>query len=200
MIFGAILCSISAEGKVVIPENERFDKDKLYAMVAIGEHAFKANPDKCTNLTIPASIQVLETSAMEDNIKALLELTISDGEENLYCYCSQEKSGAFSYNGGLKHVYVGRNLVNQTEECGPFSEGKFTNLEITFGPMVKTIPAKCLSMSSIASVTMLCNEAPKVGDNAFEGLEKVPLYVKAGTLKSYNDEIWANHFEISELK
>lgn len=128
--------------------HETITKDGVtYTVVAIGEDAF-ASFDEVGVLTVPSSVRVLEAFAFDGNEDNLSELILADGSEDLFCYRSTNDNGAFTWNAGLKKVYIGRNLHYQGEEGGeeyfaPFYKGDFTDLKVTIGPLVTEIPNYC---------------------------------------------------------
>ena len=83
------------------------DGNTTYTVVAIGEQFFWYN-NTATKLTIPATVRTLETFALEDNTSNLREIVIEDSGDKLECYRTTDSYGAFSWNKGLKKVYIGK--------------------------------------------------------------------------------------------
>lgn len=127
----------------------------VYTVVAIGEQVFKSHVDMIQEFTIPNTVRVLEAFALEDNTAALSKIVLEDGNEDLFCYSTTDGYGAFSWNGGLKNAYIGRNLKYQEQDedkidYAPFYKGNFRGLTVEFGPMVTEIPHYCFYSSDFS--------------------------------------------------
>ena len=142
----AVVTGFKDYNNIVIPETITH-ANVTYTVVAIGEDAFSSS-DQVGVLTVPSSVRVLEAFAFDSNEEKLTELVLADGSEDLFCYRSTNGNGAFTWNGGLKKVYIGRKLRYQNEEdnkrdYAPFFKGDFTDLKVTIGPLVTEIPNYC---------------------------------------------------------
>ena len=173
------------------------DGDITYTVVAIGEQFFYYNKT-ATKLTIPATVQVLEGYALEDNTSKLSEIVIEDSKNQLECYRTTEYWGAFSWNKGLKNVYIGRDLhaMGDTEYYyyAPFYKGDFTDLEVTFGPLVDYIYGYTFYNNSIKSIKAMPQNPPYCGTDAFGGVtNSIPVYVSYKTKSAYTSASgWSN--------
>ena len=138
----AVVTDLHGGENQTLPES--ITKDNVtYTVVAIGEDAFSTYSGKIIKtITIPSSVRVLEAFAFDSNKENLSELVLADGSEDLFCYRSTNGNGAFTWNGGLKNVYIGRNLHYQ-DGYSPFFRGQFTDLKVTIGPLVTEIPNDC---------------------------------------------------------
>lgn len=124
----------------------------VYTVVAIGEQVFYSHVNMIQEFTIPNTVRVLETFALEDNTAALSKVVLEDGNEELFCYRTSKGYGAFSWNKGLRDVYIGRNLKYQKQDedkidYAPFYKGDFRWLTVEFGPTVTEIPQYCFYSS-----------------------------------------------------
>ncbi|MDO5343056.1 MAG: leucine-rich repeat protein, partial [Bacteroidia bacterium] len=124
----------------------------VYTVVAIGEQVFKSHDEMILEFTIPNTVRVLETFALEDNTRVLRRVVLEDGNEDLFCYRTTDGYGAFSWNKALKDVYIGRNLKYQKQDedkidYAPFYKGDFRWLTVEFGPTVTEIPQYCFYSS-----------------------------------------------------
>ncbi|MCQ2343254.1 MAG: hypothetical protein MJZ75_07215 [Paludibacteraceae bacterium] len=198
---GMLLTSLNEKDSVklptVLPVNE-----SNFVLSGLGEHMFAGFEDNCSFLAIPSSVVVIETAALEDNAKALSGLVLQDGTAPVYCFGASDKLGSFSHNLGLQYAYIGRNMeIAPDAEFGPFAKAEYKDLKVVFGPNVTSIPANCFANTKgILSITMLCDAAPQVGKNAFEGIEKVQLLVKPGTENQYTDGVWKEYFKVEVIK
>ena len=173
------------------------DGNTTYTVVAVGEQFFFYNKT-ATKLTIPATVQTLEGYALEDNKINLSEIVIEDSENSLECYRTTEYWGAFSWNKGLKNVYIGRDLhaMGDTEYYyyAPFYKGDFTDLEVTFGPLVDYIYGYTFYNNSIKSIKAMPQNPPYCGTDAFGGVtNSIPVYVSYKTKSAYTSASgWSN--------
>ena len=165
------------------------DGNTTYTVVAIGEQFFWYN-NTATKLTIPATVRTLETFALEDNTSNLREIVIEDSGDKLECYRTTDSYGAFSWNSGLKKVYIGRQLYtvggSDYYYYAPFYEGDFTDLEVTFGPLVDYIYGYTFYNNSIKSIKAMPTLPPNWAAYAFGGVSSnIPVYVSYKTIDAY---------------
>ena len=142
----------SAPAPIIRVESTVTYNGNVYTVVAIGEQVFKSHVDMINEFTIPNTVRVLETFALEDNTAALSKVVLEDGNEELFCYRTSKGYGAFSWNKGLRDVYIGRNLKYQKQDedkidYAPFYKGDFRWLTVEFGPTVTEIPHYCFYSS-----------------------------------------------------
>lgn len=144
-----------------------------YTVVAIGEQVFYYYGNKIQEFTIPNTVRVLEAFALEDNTTKLNKIILEDGDADLFCYRTTGGYGAFSLNGGLKNVYIGRNLKYQEQnndktDYAPFYKGKFSGLSVEFGPKVTAIPQNCFYSSDFSSIDFSkATSLNSIGHHAF---------------------------------
>ncbi len=165
------------------------DGNTTYTVVAIGEQFFWYN-NTATKLTIPATVRTLETFALEDNTSNLREIVIEDSGDKLECYRTTDSYGAFSWNSGLKKVYIGRQLYtvggSDYYSYAPFYKGDFTDLEVTFGPLVDYIYGYTFYNNSIKSIKAMPTLPPNWAAYAFGGVSSnIPVYVSYKTIDAY---------------
>ena len=165
------------------------DGNTTYTVVAIGEQFFWYN-NTATKLTIPATVRTLEAFALEDNTSNLREIVIEDSGDKLECYRTTDSYGAFSWNSGLKKVYIGRQLYtvggSDYYSYAPFYKGDFTDLEVTFGPLVDYIYGYTFYNNSIKSIKAMPTLPPNWSAYAFGGVSSnIPVYVSYKTIDAY---------------
>ncbi len=174
------------------------DGGTTYTVVAIGEQFFWYNKT-ATKLTIPASVRTLETFALEDNKSNLREIVIEDSGDKLECFRTTYSYGAFSWNGGLKKVYIGRELYpvgnSGDYSYAPFYKGDFTALEVTIGSQVSNIYGYtfyCKDEFRIMSIKAMRQDPPTLGDNAFYNVSNtIQVYVSYKSIDAYRaDSDW----------
>ena len=174
------------------------DGNTTYTVVAIGEQFFWYNKS-ATKLTIPATVQTLEAFALEDNTSNLREIVIEDSGDKLECYRTTESYGAFSWNSGLKKVYIGRQLYtvggSDYNSYAPFYKGDFTDLEVTFGPLVDYIYGYTFYNNSIKSIKAIPTLPPNWAAYAFGGVSSnIPVYVSYKTIDAYKAHLDWKYF------
>ena len=174
------------------------DGNTTYTVVAIGEQFFWYN-NTATKLTIPATVRTLETFALEDNTSNLREIVIEDSGDKLECYRTTDSYGAFSWNSGLKKVYIGRQLYtvggSDYYSYAPFYKGDFTDLEVTFGPLVDYIYGYTFYNNSIKSIKAMPTLPPNWAAYAFGGVSSnIPVYVSYKTIDAYKAHLDWKYF------
>lgn len=162
----AVVLEIFKTGEVTIP-NQVTISGYDCKVVALGSQCLAFNGG-VTKLTIPYNVSTLESFAMEEVMTdasyrrepTIKEIVLIDGDKSLYCCRSSKKDGcpgsAFWWNKKLNKLYVGRTLQAASNDYGPFNKlTGLTNLDVTIGPRVTSIPTYCFNSMYVSNSAKL---------------------------------------------
>ena len=187
-------------------------------LASIQERAFN-NCDAITNITIPASVQTIESSAFY-NMNADINVTIEDGETPLTLNCEGSFFTIFEGNPSIT-AYVGRNILRTGNYANQHVfDSQLTS--VTIGPKVTAIGDKeyydcdgLLTVSGMENVVNIGSEAFRscsnltsvelgtklttMGDYAFKDCQHLESIVIPGTLKKTPTEAFENCFALASV-
>lgn len=211
--YSCVLTKCTATGTLNIPSTVEFDiygTKTSVPVAAIGEGALGYGTNKVTSLSIPASIEIIEKSALEDratedplSVSKLATLRFENSGKTLIIYRGSGAFGALGNDAALQNVYIGRNLECKASDNYILKGSLATNLSVTFDNSMTTLPANLLrDATGMKTVTLpealtvvsesMCQNCigltsvtipasvTRIERNAFKGCDNITTYTFVG--------------------
>ena len=150
-------------------------------LTTIGERAFN-NCDKMKNITIPASVTYIESSAFW-NMDADINVTIEDSDEPLTLNCNGSSFWTIFEANASVRAYVGRNIIRTgSYEGRQVFDSSLT--ELTIGPKVTAIGDQEYVDCSGLTVLNGMENVESIGESAFNSCSNLTSVVFGSKLKT----------------